>query len=513
MNSFFKKKINQIRATAIIIISIITFILMLIVDQLNNDYQQRLLSIENDLVENYEAQYETVIYCYRELSHLYFDKIQTNNRILEIMNEANSATEKQRNELRNELIELSNYDYQKSVEDSFRQYHYVLKDNTSFLRMHRKEKFGDDLSSFRYTVSYVNDNHEYIEGFEEGRIFNGYRFEYPLFYNNEYVGCVEISLSYSAISKLMEDLYDTNCSFIINKSVVESKVLEDEIAINYSPVSFSNDYYIDNDTKDSIDYNLQEILINQSDVTSLLLENKTFHTHSVLDDIDYCNGFISIKNVEGLDVGYLIFSNNCTHIFSLENTYILQLVLLSLLWLVCLILVILVSLNRIQIERVTNQDKLTNAYNRNLLYQSINQEIIKYKKQGTIFSIILFDIDDFKLINDTYGHIKGDLILKNISEIVVKELSIDGYLFRYGGDEFLIVLPNIDKEIASKIANEIKNTVNNYKFDKIDKTVTLSMGVMNYKGENDVESLILQADRLLYHAKKLGKNIVCNKIL
>jgi len=513
MNSFFKKKITRIRAIAIIIISIITFLLMLIVNQVRTNYQQNLLSLENDLVKNYEEQYNTAIYCYRELSHLYFDRIQTNDRVLEIMLEANSATEAKRNELRNELIELSDYDYQKAIEDSFRQYHFVLKDNTSFLRMHRKEKFGDDLSQFRYTVKYVNDNKKPIEGFEEGRIFNGYRFEYPLFFNNEYVGCVEISLSYSSISKLMKELYDTNCSFIIKKSVVERKVLEDEITLHYSPVSFSNDYFIDNDTKDSIDYNLQEILINQSDVSTLLLENKTFHTHVVLDRVDYCNGFISIKNVEGFYVGYLIFSNNCNYIFSLEISYIFQLVLLGFLWVVWLILVILVALNRIQIERVTNQDKLTNAYNRNLLYQSINEEILKYNKQGKIFSIILFDIDDFKLLNDTYGHIKGDLILKTISEIVVNKLSIDGYLFRYGGDEFLIVLPSVDKEIATAIANKIKDIVNNHKFDKIDKFVTLSMGVISFSGDYDAESLILQADRLLYHAKKSGKNIVCNEKL
>ncbi len=130
---------------------------------------------------------------------------------------------RQRKKLYREL--LSNYKELRSF--SIRQLHFHLPNNDSFLRMHRPLKFGDNLSKARPTVKYVNENLKYIDGFEEGKIFNGFRFVYPLFDDGEHLGSVEISFSALAFIKDIVKNYKIKSNILIDKSVVDEKVKTD----------------------------------------------------------------------------------------------------------------------------------------------------------------------------------------------------------------------------------------------------------------------------------------------
>ena len=508
MNKLLRKRIGKIKYLAIILISLISIFLFSIIIFEKKEYDNRLQYLENEVIHNFEEEYEIVLYSYRQLSNSYYTNIINNSRILEIMHEANNSNVEKQSILREELISLVEDDYNNAALSDFRQYHFVLNNNDSFLRMHKTDKFGDDLSDVRYTVKYVNETGQAIEGFEEGRIFNGYRFEYPLYFEDELVGCVEVSMSFESISNMMKKLFNTSSLFLMKKDIVEEKVWEEEIALNYSKVDFTNDYYVDNKTINDLSKDSIMNIVERDNIAKYLEEEKTFSLHSNLDDRDYCNGFLLIRNVENKPAAYFVFTERCDAIYDINQAHISKILLFGFLWLLLVIIIIIIVQNRIKIETISSHDKLTDAYNRNLLYKNLEEEIILYKKRQKPFSIALVDIDDFKQINDKYGHLEGDKVLKRIVDIFDNALSNSGYIFRYGGDEFLIIFDNLSKKQSVEAAEQLLNEVNIANIIE-GKSVCLSIGLVAFDDNiRTPEVLINRVDKCLYEAKKLGKNQV-----
>jgi diguanylate cyclase (GGDEF)-like protein len=153
-------------------------------------------------------------------------------------------------------------------------------------------------------------------------------------------------------------------------------------------------------------------------------------------------------------------------------------------------------------------DALTQTKNRLAYEEAIENEISYFNQTKIPFSILLFDIDNFKLINDTYNHRIGDLVLIELSSLIQKNIRNSDSLFRIGGEEFIILFPNTTSEITVEVAEKLRiivekglNTIN-------DKTITISIGVTQIK-ENDTEdSLYRRVDKLLYDSKRTGKNKV-----
>ena len=149
-----------------------------------------------------------------------------------------------------------------------------------------------------------------------------------------------------------------------------------------------------------------------------------------------------------------------------------------------------------------NTDPLTKAYNRNIL-NSIKTTNLKS-------ALVMIDIDHFKKVNDTYGHDVGDIILKELSSLVLNNIREQDMLIRLGGEEFLIILNNIDKKhILSKI-EYLQNLIRKKEFDigdnkKLKITVSIGVNLTPYKSKNIIEA-IKKADEALYFVKKHGRN-------
>ena len=155
------------------------------------------------------------------------------------------------------------------------------------------------------------------------------------------------------------------------------------------------------------------------------------------------------------------------------------------------------------------RDSLTDLYNHGEIIKRLDEEISRSEREDLPVTIMILDIDNFTRINNEYGHVQGDKILKKISHIFLqntREMDICG---RYGGDEFLIIFPNTELEIGSQIANRIKEKIEDK--DMLEEEVTISSGVSALKEEQNREELIQKADELLYEAKELGKNKICSK--
>ena len=166
---------------------------------------------------------------------------------------------------------------------------------------------------------------------------------------------------------------------------------------------------------------------------------------------------------------------------------------------------------RIEVEKklhtLATRDTLTGVYNRYSLNKEIDINIKKYERYEDIFGLLMLDIDHFKNVNDTYGHDVGDLVLKELCSVIenlIRETDVFG---RWGGEEFLLILPKTNKDEAISIATRIKNIIEDHKFDYISQ-VTVSIGVSIYTQSIKKEIFLKDVDDALYKAKSTGRNRV-----
>lgn len=166
-----------------------------------------------------------------------------------------------------------------------------------------------------------------------------------------------------------------------------------------------------------------------------------------------------------------------------------------------------VKLLGVKLKEIAYTDSLTNTYNRLHFNRLLNAEIDKAKRYGVQLSIIFFDIDYFKQINDSHGHAMGDVILKEIAEIISDANRSSDIFARYGGEEFIILTASTNIEGAMEHARRLRQDVEKYPF-KIGR-VTASFGVAEFNPSSDnKESLLERADKAMYQAKEDGRNCV-----
>ncbi len=164
-----------------------------------------------------------------------------------------------------------------------------------------------------------------------------------------------------------------------------------------------------------------------------------------------------------------------------------------------------------ELEREATVDRLTSLYNRNFLERVAGRLVALHERTRKPMSVAMLDIDDFKVINDTYGHRRGDAVLKKIGEIIRESVRRSDLPFRYGGEEFLLLFPETQKLQAANVCERLRKRISEADFG-FDKKITVSIGVASMPEDTktyiDIEKLINLSDERLYKAKKLGKNRV-----
>lgn len=158
-----------------------------------------------------------------------------------------------------------------------------------------------------------------------------------------------------------------------------------------------------------------------------------------------------------------------------------------------------------RLRDLSERDALTNIFNRRTFYLKVDEMIEKMHRKKTPFSLIMFDIDNFKYINDTYGHLVGDAVLKQVTQLINDNQRHKDQIFRFGGEEFFLLLPNTQIEGALQVANRIHQLIRNLIIDQVGH-ITVSMGVSQYREYESIDDSIKRVDDLLYEAKRLGKN-------
>jgi diguanylate cyclase (GGDEF)-like protein len=162
--------------------------------------------------------------------------------------------------------------------------------------------------------------------------------------------------------------------------------------------------------------------------------------------------------------------------------------------------------------KIASEDPLTGVNNRREIESVLAQEIERSKQNGRPLGLIMLDVDGFKVLNDTHGHIFGDLVLKGLSQVMLNQLRKTDYLGRYGGDEFIIILPNTCIDEASFVAEKLLVNIRKHEFSIQGAAIRLgvSLGVATSTDSDQFELLISKADKALYRAKQQGRHrVVC----
>ncbi len=164
------------------------------------------------------------------------------------------------------------------------------------------------------------------------------------------------------------------------------------------------------------------------------------------------------------------------------------------------------------LRRQATNDALTDALNRHVLLPRLTMELARVKRTKQPMGILMLDIDHFKALNDQYGHSAGDAVLAQFADVIRKGLRLTDSFIRYGGEEFIVILPGTDWVHAAMIAERLRNTVDNHVFQyegNASLSITVSIGYATaVEGTEDPHKLIAAADTGLYAAKESGRNVV-----
>ncbi|TVP94553.1 MAG: diguanylate cyclase [Acholeplasmatales bacterium] len=465
--------------------------------------------------EGYADQIDITIDFYEQFSEFLFYHL-IDETVIEIMHEAYHGDAAVRDTQRALLLAYLQEDYDLITQYDFRQLHFHLPDGESFLRLHQPDTYGDNLWEARASIRIVNSEGRVAKGFEEGRVYNGYRFVYPLRFDETHIGSVEISISIATLIDMLYTIQPEKAHFfLIQRDVVEGLVFENFFE-NYVQSVLSKQYMYDNAV--NAQFNDRRTLFQESlalvsffrdiseAVSPLMESDMSFYYVTRYNGVRYTLQFISIQNIENRHVGYVftLFEDREYQRMVIEDRINVSMifVIYALAYAGALIYV----KDKRRFIKLSRLDGLTDLQNRRAFNAVTHREFERAKRNHQPLSLMVMDIDHFKRVNDAFGHLQGDTVLKVMADLLKGCIRQHDELCRWGGEEFALLLPQTDKDEAIKVARRIQAALKDQKLG-IDKDITLSFGIASLAEDmTTIDALFRKADNRLYHAKETGRN-------
>lgn len=499
--------------TIVVLLSFASFTSVII-----NNRQDNEAAFLKEKLNRFEGDVNSTLATYEVFSNYIFEKVNS-EEVKEIMYQASFASAREKDILREQLYNKLAKTYNQMKDYNYRQFHFHLPNTESFLRLHRPDKYGDLLYDVRESVKIANRDEIFVSGFEEGRIFNGFRHVYPITYNNTHVGSVEISVSTASIIEVLSSNYSSDdFYFIMDKKAVDDNVFSEERS-NYKQSQNFKNFYVDLEVEDLTLKNNKVSTLDSgiffSEIDSKygdkIDNNESFSISHKFNDKDCIVNFLAINNFKNLPIAYIISVSESVGYEIFTGHMYLEVLLVSILVLTVLIFTYILSKYQYKLRSASEVDYLTNIYNRKKFYQLANKEIQVAKRYNYPCSLLLFDIDHFKKINDKDGHGYGDQVLVTLSSEILKNIRSNDILARWGGEEFVLFLSHTSKSQAILAAEKIRKVVADSSLSQL-KDVTISIGVSEVDLEAEsVDKAIKQADKAMYCAKNKGRNQVYPK--
>lgn len=627
------------------------FLLLLLLVVLNGvvykltevNQQQRIDLVLKKNIKTLKTHYELLLRTQKITAQAAYNSTILSEDFINILSKANHANIHEKTILREELKKLLDKKYEILKLQGVLQYHFILPNNESFLRMHKPLKFGDDLTNIREDIKYVNRTKNMIIGFTQGRTAHGFRNTFPIFDKlNNHIGAMEVSFSSDSFQEYLTNISHIHSHFLVKKDIFNTKAwTRDDLLLKYQQSAEHPNYMITMTKQHNKEQCIDQNKIKLAPVLDKIIKMETLQKPFAIyvkheeNHIDVA-AFIPIKNMSSQVVAWLVsyeendfikmtlksgmtirtisfflsliliyfilmqvrskekiqrehnllndvlsttedpifvtnfkevgFSNrrfkellhiehtqeyreDILNIFVAANGYLHKGLLQEGESFVSLIqrtqeddrivsivdthlslkifkidisktnyqneddyLVTLTDITKIQEKQIKTEmkayyDGLTGVYNRNKFDESIAHDIELCKRCQTPLSMAILDIDKFKDFNDTYGHLIGDEILIMIARYVENSLRETDMFARWGGEEFVILLREVDVNKATKIVEKIRENISQLKHDTAG-SVTVSFGLTEYKVHDTLETMFKRCDEALYKAKENGRNRV-----
>lgn len=445
----------------------------------------------NNKNKYFQEEYKAVISTYELMADTIFNSIINQPDVINIFKDAHFAKEKRKNELRKKLYRLLEPYYKGFTNQNLRQLHFHLPNSESFLRFHRPNKYGDNLKGFRSTVDLANQMHVFVRSFEEGRIFNGFRYVYPLFDGDHHLGSVEMSVSFSAIENQLEEVYKNEYFFILKREVIESKVFKDEKKNNYINSRISDKYWQENQEIKPKNLSLDIIKKLDKFTQKKFLKKdpgKSFCFNAEINNKDYIVSFLPIYNLEKKHVAYIYCYSDRSIYGSMKKDLYLNLSSFSIVNLTIILLIYFFysrtnSIRKLYLERKNIED-----------LRERTEQMVRHDLKNPLSAIIAYsdimieynDLDDNLKENINYIKVSAEKILEliNNSKNIMK---MEQGTFLPDRKEFDLF------ELFEDINNSFKPRMN-------EKNIEIQFFFNEEKLETFLEKkLLIYDDPLLYH--------------
>ncbi|WP_432735859.1 diguanylate cyclase [Maridesulfovibrio sp. FT414] len=410
---------------------------------------------------------------------------------------------------------MTNYD--------IRQLHFHFgPGSTSFLRVHRPEKFGDNMDQVRFTVVDVNRLHKSVKGFETGRVYSGIRGVVPVFVKSSagqstQIGALEAGTSFKGLLKAIHDGQDCEIAVLLTRNHIQKNMWPDFIKDHFKDDSRVGSYFIESssihDAGAFLTQNQVLKLLETGAGSDFITGNQVWQV-GVFPLRDYRSSLDSTLDASGV----VVFWRDATELWELLRRGLWINILYSLIALIVVETVLIFGwrlsqdhLNKIiheqtyKLREMATHDGLTGILNRKAIEKKIVEEVRRAARYDSKFSIILFDVDHFKAVNDTYGHNAGDEVLKTITSCVSGLIRTEDQLGRWGGEEFLLLSPETPLKEGIVLAERIRKAIEELAYISA-SPVTVSLGIAQYRQGESVEDFVRRADTALYKAKESGRN-------
>lgn len=381
--------------------------------------------------------------------------------------------------------------------------HLVDPKNTTILRMHKPQSYGDDLTKIRPIMAHVNQTKQQATAFEPGKNGITYRITTPISNQDEkHLGLIEFGLKPTFFANALAERFKIKSRILVNTDALKNLT---------RIVSFPS---LENYTVVHTDPIFDELVIPPKGTQQLITSNgKTYLAISNL----------ALKSYDGKELAHVQVVKDISQFADDHRLELNLYILLNLVFFAFLTLLLyfifrnyqtdmsdahqrLAHSEKTKMEYQTSSqmDELTQTYNRRHLNQTLS-EAIQTLEENDKLSLIFFDIDHFKDINDNYGHLVGDKVLSEVAQYASHQIRPDDMIFRWGGEEFCILLFNADQTLAAAKGERLRSDIEKRIWSN-NISMTISLGVTEIHYQDSLKSVQERADKLMYQAKNSGRN-------
>lgn len=458
--------------------------------------------------------YQQGIDRFETISKNIYSSFQEDELFLNLLGDSVNSEQEQKDINREKLYNYLKKEYEKLKHLEVMQLQIVLPNNESFLRMHAKEQFGDDLSNIRYGIVKANESKMPVFGFEEGKSSHAFRYVYPLYKNGIHIGVIDIAFSSTMLQNYSMRANGIHTHFIVDRNIFKTQEWKTNTQEPYMQSSEHKDFMFS--MSDHIDHNRLDkshhILIepNQDIIDKNIEKGVEFAIYRDLGENVKVVAFVPVRNIKNdKTVAYLVSYVESSSLYTVSKNFNKNISIALISLLIVMIGAWFIVMYNEKLKKELKYDSLTKIFNRKHFIAVADEELDRAKRFNSPFSIAMVDIDFFKYINDTYGHQVGDSVLQEMALIIHTNTRKYDLVARYGGEEFILLIL-AEGDDARIVVESLRKKIEDYSFSKdLNLKITASFGLSQLQNADEtLDDITKRADNALYISKKEGRNRV-----